>query len=106
MAADVIIQIDRNNPNGQKLINAIDHLSRGISILQENERLLSTAIGVGDGGETVQSIFGVQVAGDASDDNGQAVADIILGFLDPNASDATFGARLKDIIGKLCAKVS
>lgn len=106
MAADVIIQIDRNNPNGQKIINAIDHLQRGLSILSENKQLLSTAIGVGDGGEVTQTIFGIQVAGDASDDNGQAFADILLGLLDPAASDATFGARLKDLLGKISAKVS
>lgn len=105
MAADAIIQIDRQNPNGQNLVNAIDHLRRGISILQENERLLSTAIGVGDGGETVETIFGVQVAADLSDDNGQAVADIILAFLDPLSTDAIYGARLKDMLGKLSAKV-
>lgn len=104
MAADAIIQIDRTNPNGQKVVNAIDHANRFIGILQEIKPLLETAIGTGDGGETVMSYFGVQVAADASDDNGQAFSDIILGFLNAG-TNADRGAKLNEIIGKLSAKV-
>lgn len=90
-----VVKIEKNNPNGAEILNAVQMINAGLSILWKLNGLRTNAIGVS--ASEMQTVFGVD-----SSANAQTLSDRWAGLMDaafnPSAAQYDEFVYLRDLI--------